>query len=165
MTLLKSIYHDIVSVFQPPSAALSSEVFDSILRHGRCTGCVIPPYLLEDMLAEPSFFNTLANLDFVQFGSGPLSQATGNQLLTRQKNCPHFIGSSECGLYLLLELDDPVQDWQYFRFHPWSGIDMRPISDDGETFEMFVVRSNAPKVPGVQPVFELFPELHEWRTR
>lgn len=165
LTLLKSLYHDIVSVFQPPSAALNAEVFDAILRYGNCNGCVIPPYLLEEMLGEPKFFDTLANLKFVQFGSGPLSTAAGNLLLTRQKNCPHFIGSSECGLYILLELDDPVKDWQYFRFHPWSGVDMRPLGGEGDAHEMFIIRSNAPKVPGMQPVFELFPELDEWPTK
>ena len=165
LTLLKSIYHDIVSVFQPPSAPLSSEVFDSILRHGNCNGCVIPPYLLEDMLAVPSYFDTLASMRFVQFGSGPLSKAAGDSLLTRQKACPHYIGSSECGLFLLLELDDPVADWQYFRFHPWSGVDMRPLEGDGSTSELFIVRSKAPNAPGMQPVFELFPDLTEWPTR
>ena len=88
MTLLKSLYHDIVSVFQPPLAALNAEVFDGILRYGRCTGCVIPPFLLEQMLEVPAYFDTLASLDFVQFGSGPLSKAAGDQLLTRQNDCP-----------------------------------------------------------------------------
>ena len=167
LTLLKSIYHDIVSVFQPPLAALNSEVFDGILRHGKCTGCVIPPYLLEDMLAVPAYFDTLASLDFVQFGSGPLSQAAGAQLLTRQKDCPHYIGSSECGLYILLELDDPIADWQYFRFHPWSGTDMRPLDDQNDMpRELFIVRTEeGRRVPGMQPVFELFPELEEWPTK
>lgn len=166
MTLLKSLYHDIVSVFQPASDALDAEVFNSILRYGRCTGCVIPPYLLEEMLSNPEHFDTLANLDFVQFGSGPLSQTAGKLLLTRQKNCPHFMGSSECGLYLLLELDDPVADWQYFRFHPWSGVNMRPIDDKNQNFEMVIVKSgdHTHTVPGMQPVFELFPEMDEWNT-
>lgn len=165
LTLLKSLYQDIVSVFQPPAAALNADVFDAILRHGRCSGCVIPPYLLEEMLTEPRHFDTLASLDFVQFGSGPLSQVAGETLLTRQKNCPHFIGSSECGLYILLELDDPAADWQYFRFHPWTGAEMRPIDDTNQICELFIVRSDAPKVPGMQPVFELFPEMKEWPTR
>ena len=165
LTLLKSLYQDIVSVFQPPAAALNADVFDAILRHGQCSGCVIPPYLLEEMLTEPRHFDTLASLDFVQFGSGPLSKVAGETLLTRQKNCPHFIGSSECGLYILLELDDPAADWQYFRFHPWSGADMRPIDDTNQICELFIVRSDAPKVPGMQPVFELFPDMEEWPTR
>ena len=159
------MYHDIVAVFQPPAVALTADVFDAILRHGQCNGCVIPPYLLEEMLTEPRHFDTLASLDFVQFGSGPLSKVAGETLLTRQKDCPHFIGSSECGLYILLELDDPAADWQYFRFHPWSGTDFRPIDDDHQVFELFIVRSDAPKIPGMQPVFELFPDLKEWPTK
>ncbi|KAF2481573.1 hypothetical protein BDY17DRAFT_326254 [Neohortaea acidophila] len=166
LTLLKSIYHDIVCIFQPPSAALDAHLFDGILRHGQCTGCVIPPYLLEEMLAVPNHFDTLASLKFVQFGSGPLSKAAGDLLLTRQNDCPHYIGSSECGLYILLELDDPVKDWQYFRFHPLSGVEMRPIGGDSTgTFELVVVRSAAQKhTPGLQPVFELLPDLNEWPT-
>lgn len=165
LTLLKSLYHDIVSVFQPPDVALSADLFDAILRYGNCSGCVIPPYLLEEMLTNPQQFDTLVSLDFVQFGSGPLSQKAGETLLTRQKNCPHFIGSSECGLYILLELDDPTADWQYFRFHPWSGADFRPIDDTNETYELFIVRSDAPKIAGMQPVFELFPDIDEWPTK
>ena len=154
-----------MSVFQPSAAALNADVFEGILRYGRCSGCVIPPYLLEEMLANPAHFDTLAGLDFVQFGSGPLTKAAGEMLLTRQKNCPHFIGSSECGLYILLELDDPTADWQYFRFHPWSGTDFRPVDDTNQVCELFIVRSDAPKIPGMQPVFELFPDLEEWPTR
>ena len=165
LTLLKSLYHDIISVFQPPAIALNADVFDAILRYGNCSGCVIPPYLLEEMLTDPQQFDTLASLDFVQFGSGPLSQKAGETLLTRQKNCPHFIGSSECGLYILLELDDPKADWQYFRFHPWTGADFRPIDETKQICELFIVRSDAPKVAGMQPVFELFPEIKEWPTK
>ncbi len=164
LTLLKSLYHDIVAVFQPPSIPLSADSFNDILRYGACTGCVIPPYLLEEMLADPRYFDTLAGLDFVQFGSGPLSLSAGNTLLTRQKNCPHFIGSSECGLFILLELDDSTADWQYFRFHPWSGVDMRPIDDEHSIHELVIVRLDAPVIPGMQPVFELFPDLKEWST-
>ena len=163
LTLLKSLYHDIVSVF-PPAVPLTAEVFDAILRHGKCNGCVIPPSLLEDMLAVPAYFDTLASLKFVQFGSGPLSKAAGDKLLTRQHDCPHYIGSSECGLYILLELDDPVQDWQYFRFHPWTGADMRIMNSDEKVRELFIVRGKN-TVPGIQPVFELFPDLEEWSTR
>ncbi|EME39170.1 hypothetical protein DOTSEDRAFT_75048, partial [Dothistroma septosporum NZE10] len=123
LSLLKSLYQDIIAVFQPANLPLTAQLYNDILRYGKCTGCVIPPYLLEEMLAEPSHFDTLASLDFVQFGSGPLSKSAGDKLLTRQKNCPHFIGSSETNIYALLELDDPVADWQYFRFHPSSGAD------------------------------------------
>lgn len=108
------------------------------------------------------YFDTLANLDFVQFGFGPLSKSAGEKLLSRQKNCPHFIGSSECGLFNLLELEDPVTDWQYFRFHPWSGAELRPLGHSEEICELVIVRSNPPSVPGIQPVFELFPNLAEW---
>jgi hypothetical protein len=64
-------------------------------------------------------------------------------------------------------LDDPIADWQYFRFHPWSGIDMRPLDDRNDMpRELFIVRTaEGRQVPGMQPVFELFPHLEEWPTK
>ncbi|EXJ70135.1 uncharacterized protein A1O5_07208 [Cladophialophora psammophila CBS 110553] len=115
--LLKSLYHDIVMVFQPPAVPLSASVVDGVLRHGKCDGTVIPPFLVEEMLGFPEYFDTLSSLKLVQFGSGPLSKYCGDTLLTRQKSCPHFIRK----------------------------IDVN--------------------VPGIQPVFELFPQLTEWPTR
>ncbi|KIX05583.1 uncharacterized protein Z518_06455 [Rhinocladiella mackenziei CBS 650.93] len=162
--LLKSLYHDIVMVFQPPAVPLSASVVDGILRHGKCDGTVIPPFLVEEMLGVPEYFDTLAGLKFVQFGSGPLSKYCGDTLLTRQKSCPHFIGTTEVGLIPMVELDDPEQEWQYFHFHRWSGADMRPIDDSGSLYELFIKKIDV-NVPGIQPVFELFPQLTEWPTR
>lgn len=164
MTLLKAIYHDIVMVHQPKVIPLTALTIDQILRYGSCTGCVLPPSLIEDMLPTDEFFDTLASLDFVQFGSGPMSKAAGDKLLKRQKTCPHFIGSSEAGLLTLLELEDPVLDWQYFHFHPWSGVDMCPVDEGAPTvWQLFVMRLG--DVMGLQPVFELFTGLKEWDTR
>lgn len=151
-------------VFQPPAVPLSAPVVDGILRHGKCDGTVIPPFLVEEMLSVPEYFDTLAMLKFVQFGSGPLSKYCGDTLLTRQKSCPHFIGTTEVGLIPLLELEDPEQEWQYFHFHKWSGIDMRPIDDSGSLCELFIKKTDV-NVPGLQPVFELFPHLNEWATK
>ncbi|PWY72566.1 hypothetical protein BO83DRAFT_445576 [Aspergillus eucalypticola CBS 122712] len=95
--LLKSLYHDIMMVFQPQGVPLSGTVVDSIIHHDSC------------------------NL------GGPMSKATGDALIARQPNCHHYIGSTEIGLLPLLELHDPIQDWQYFHFHPWSGVEMRPV--------------------------------------
>ncbi|KAK5449789.1 hypothetical protein LTS15_008361 [Exophiala xenobiotica] len=162
--LLKSLYHDIVMVFQPPAVPPSAPVVDGILRHGKCDGTVIPPFLVEEMLSVPEYFDTLAALKFVQFGSGPLSKSCGDTLLTRQKSCPHFIGTTEVGLIPLLEIEDPEQDWQYFHFHRWSGVVMRPIDDSGSLCELFIKKIDV-SVPGLQPVFELFPHLTEWPTR
>jgi hypothetical protein len=84
------------------------------------------------MIAVPSYFNTVGDLRFVQFASGPMSKATDDALIARQPSCPHYIGSTEIVLLPLLELHDPVQDWQYFHFHPWSGVEMRPAGGESE---------------------------------
>ncbi|KIW10701.1 hypothetical protein PV08_11665 [Exophiala spinifera] len=138
--LLKSLYHDIVMVFQPPAVPLSAAVVSGILRHGKCDGTVIPPFLMEEMLSVSEYFDTLAALKFVQFGSGRLSKYCGDTLLTRQKSCPHFMGTSE------------------------SGIDMRSIDDSSSLCELYIKKIGV-DIPGLQPIFELFPHLTEWATR
>ncbi|KAF9890498.1 hypothetical protein FE257_005903 [Aspergillus nanangensis] len=161
--LLKALYHDIILVFQPPLSPTSASTVDAVLRIGKCTGCVIPPFLVEEMLPNQSYFNTLSGLSFVQFGSGPMSKAAGDLLLTRQQNCPHYIGTTEIGLLPCLELDDPVEDWQYFNFHPWSGLEMRPLQGNDKLFELVIMRLPGNAI-GLQPVFELFPNKQEWAT-
>lgn len=151
-------------VFQPAAVPLSASLINSILIDGNCTGTVIPPFLVEELMAVPEYFDTLESLKFVQFGSGPLSKYCGDTLLTRQKVAPHYIGSTEVGILPVLQLEDPVQEWQYFHFHPYSGVDLRPVDEEGNLCELFIKKLDA-KIPGVQPVFELFPDLDEWSTR
>lgn len=151
-------------VFQPPDILINATSINEILRYGKCTGTVIPPYLVEEMIKVPEYFDALAALDFVQFGSGPLSKHGGDTLLTRQLNCPHFIGSTESGLLPVLELEDPQKEWQYFHFHPWSGVEMRPVVGETMLYELWVNNIGG-SIPGMQPTFEVFRDLKEWSMR
>lgn len=125
---------------------------------------MLPPFLVEEMIKVPEYFDTLAWLKFVQFGSGPMSKYTGDLLLTRQKSPAHFIGGSEYGVMPVLELEDPTNEWQYFHFHPWAGAEMRPYAEDDDVFELFIKKLDT-NVPGLQHPFETTPSLDALGTK
>jgi hypothetical protein len=112
------------------------------------------------MCDVPEFLDTFQRLNYIVFGSGPLSKASGDLLHQRNRNGLHWMGQTETELLPLVQLEDPEQDWQYFHFHPWSGYELRPVGD-GDLHELFVVRLKDPPYPGMQPVFELFPDRQE----
>lgn len=158
--LLKAIFLGLTIVYPPPSKLLNADILNAGLIYGKCDGCVLPPSLVEDMCDVPEFLDTFQRLNYIVFGSGPLSKASGDLLHQRNRNGLHWMGQTETELLPLVQLEDPEQDWQYFHFHPWSGYELRPVGD-GDLHELFVVRLKDPPYPGMQPVFELFPDRQE----
>ncbi|KAI1046888.1 hypothetical protein LB505_009749 [Fusarium chuoi] len=52
-------------------------------------------------------------------------------------------------------------EWAYYYFHPRTGVEMRPYSED--LSELVFVQN--PKLTATQPVFKTFPELDIWETK
>lgn len=97
----------------------------------------------------------------ILIGTGPLAPAAGN-LLAERVLVGQGIGCSETGL--LPNVIPDRQDWQWFEWHPThSGIKMEPLEGNEELCELVVHRTSG--LEKFQAVFELFPNLQEFRTR
>ena len=72
-------------------------------------------------------------------------------------------GASELGLIALVQSKGhrAIEDWKYVQFHPDTGGELRPVTNDLD--ELYIVRDL--KNEQQQPTFTLFPDLQEYPTR
>ncbi|KAM0700227.1 hypothetical protein Q7P35_011947 [Cladosporium inversicolor] len=129
-----------------------------ILKDTQPKASAFAPSLLEEICASDDGLATVAKLDHVFFGGGPLANETGDRLC-KLTHLQSIIGSTEAGFLHALVLQDPL-DWQYFEWAPGSGIMMEP-AEDGLS-ELVVKKDGDRRGKGI---FHTFPELQEWRTK
>ncbi|CZR57114.1 related to NRPS-like enzyme [Phialocephala subalpina] len=161
---MRSLLYDGVVVLGPSQAVQNSKIVNDIMAVMPCKAIALPPSLLEDMVKEyrEEFEQNSGELLHVFYGGGPLAESTGNYLSRRVRDMCMIYGQTEIAMPPLL-VPEP-EDWQYFHFHPThSGIEMEPIHDEEDHFELILNRQS----PNVwhQPVFENFPHLEQWRTK
>lgn len=59
----------------------------------------------------------------------------------------------------------PKSHWRYMEFHPSLAPDMQPISPSNPLHELVIHRHPNPKYAWSTPIFTVFPEKEEWRSR
>ncbi|EFR05300.1 ochratoxin A non-ribosomal peptide synthetase [Nannizzia gypsea CBS 118893] len=141
-----------------PDRPVSSEFLTSVIDSLKPTAALFAPCILEDMSTSSKAIDALSTLRHVYYGGGPLATETGNKICERTK-LVNFIGMTEAGFVLSL-VPQEKKDWSYFEWSPSFGIKMEPM-DDGRS-EMVINRHER---PDLQPIFNTFPELNEYRTK
>jgi thioester reductase-like protein len=116
------------------------------------------PSLLEEACSTDDGLATVAKLQHIFFGGGPLANEAGDRLC-KLTHLQSIIGSTEAGFIHGLVLKDPL-DWQYFEWAPDSGIVMEPAEDG---LSELVIKKNGDRTG--KGIFYTFPELEEWRTK
>jgi long-subunit acyl-CoA synthetase (AMP-forming) len=66
---------------------------------------------------------------------------------------------------MLSMLVAPKSHWSYFEFHPTVGPSLDLINEEEGLYEVVIRRHPDPKYAWTTSVFDVFPELEEWRTR
>lgn len=133
------------------------------LKHTTATCALLAPPFMEEAAHNPELLDFLAaNLDSVFFAGGNISRASG-EVISKKLKLFIVIGMSEAGVLPTIRPADrwPTEDWAYFHFHPDAGIEFQHITED--QYEAVVIRNSDPE--RAQPIFHVFPELKEWRTR
>ena len=150
-------YFDVVPVLGP-LRPLTAELANDIHVHGNVKVSCLPPSVIEDLLATPTYHEKLSTLDCVMYGGGPLSHRAGD-CLAQITSVVCLMGSTETML-LPTEVADRI-DWQYFGFSPCMGGEFRHLWDD--LYELFIVRNSG--FEASQSVFYTFPKLQEYNTK
>lgn len=99
----------------------------------------------------------LGALNYVITGGGALSKAAGDAIINKT-TLVNVLGTTELGTFPSLAVDQ--KDWAYLRSNIYTGVEFRHVSGDG--YEMVVVRDE--RLKGMQPTFEMFPDLQEFST-
>lgn len=153
-----SIFHHI-PIAICPDKPLSVDLLVKVIQQAKPTTAVFPPSILEDMSHSQEGLAALSSLDSACFGGAPLSPEAGS-ILSRHINLRTAIGSSEMGAISTL-IPEGEDNWGYFEWNPFFGIDMQSIGDG--LYELVIPRrENARTVHGI---FHTFPTLHEYRSK
>lgn len=156
MMLATTTYFDVIPVLGP-STPLAAEIANEIHIHGVLKVTCNPPSIIEDLLNNPAYHETLKTLDCVMYGGGPLSKYPGDQL-AKTISVVYLMGSKETMLLPTVIADRT--NWQYFGFSPCKGGELRYLWAD--LYQLFILRSSEYETS--QSVFYTFPELQEFDT-
>ncbi|KAK4955159.1 putative secondary metabolism biosynthetic enzyme [Elasticomyces elasticus] len=119
---------------------------------------VLPPALLEQMVATKEGLEALWELDLVVFGGAPLAGAVGDKIVEKT-SLVSLLGATETGFMPTL-VPSPATDWAYFEWAPGGGLVLEPQGDD--LHELVIKRNKDRKYQGI---FHSFPQHQEWRTK
>jgi hypothetical protein len=139
----------------PTSPSLAAD----ILKYSAAQGALLPPALIDGLCDDAEGLRCLRNLDYLYFAGAPLSQRSAEKLISYVPVRP-AMGSTEAGAYSIRIIDRHL-DWQFYSFRPGMGLELRYVADD--MYEAVFVRK--PEVERWQQVFQVYPELEEFRTK
>ena len=162
MGILNAIYNRVTIVFPLGSTPPSIEGLIGILRNTKADFAMMAPYTLEALAKNMEVLDEVAShLKMLVFGGGSLPEPLGDTIAGKVK-LASSLGSSETAGYptIFPAGFDHMRDWKYAQIHPAAGVEFEPRANDG--FELVVKRSIVAEP--YQPVFELFPELQEYKT-
>lgn len=150
------VFNNIATVLAP-ARPLTANIVNLLQVHGKCTGLVTPPSLLDDLARDSSFLSDLGRLKYVAYSGGPLSRSAGDKIASVTKLFNWF-GSTEAAMYPTVIHDE---GWEYVEFSPFLGFELRLIEDN--LYELVFVRNDTCDL--FQGVFCTYPELSEYPTK
>ena len=160
---LNAIFNRTVIVFPSPSAPPSVEGLVGMMQNTEADWAVMAPSMLEALAKDPVLLEKVSkHLKLLVFSGGSLPKPMGDVIASKIK-LASFLGSSETAGYptIFPHNFDATEDWQYAHIHPAAGVEFeQQVTDE---FELVVKRSVIAEP--YQPVFEVFPDLTEYRTK
>ncbi|MCJ1463036.1 hypothetical protein MMC07_001640 [Pseudocyphellaria aurata] len=138
---------------------MSAEAILSLIEVTHATAAAVPPSIVSDISKSPNLLNILdaMKLKYIVFGGGTMPKAAGDVVIEKTM-LVNLYGSTELGP--LRTISTERKDWAYLHPSIDAGVDFRHVSGDG--YEMVVVRDE--RLEGMQPTFEVFPDLQEYPT-
>lgn len=156
-----AIFFDAIFILGSPDVPVTAKQVVDVIKYGRVQFASLPPSISNDIVKMYSaeFEECLPTLEKILTGGGPLATEAG-QYLWNKVQILQLIGSTECGAIPTLRTDR--EDWEYFYFHPAAGGLVMEPREDGLS-ELVIKRM--PGQEETQAVFQVFPDLQEWRTK
>lgn len=157
--LFPAIY-DMTLVLGHPDVPMSAHYVSQILAQGVVTSLLTPPSILEDLSNNTSSLEHLTHLKHIGYGGGPLKPDIGNMLAPIVPHIFSFIGATENGWFHNVSGADN-RTWDSLRFYSDIGYQFDEVSEG--LFEFVIV--NDPRTNKYHGIFEVFPDLKEYRLR
>ncbi|TFK74185.1 putative aminoadipate reductase [Pluteus cervinus] len=160
------VFHQLTIAVYPPCVFSKGQLPitpspDNVIEHTRRTkagALIIVPAFLQAWARLPSAISVLTNLEYVQFGGGPLASKLGQELVRSGVNLISFYGGTEFGGISILKTDPSTEDgWEWFEFN--EKVPIRWVPQGDGTFEMQVLTS-----PIYQPSVKNLPDVEGYAT-
>lgn len=155
-----------------PDAHYTIETTMELIRRNDPCMLIAPSFILDKIASDDHLLKEVSSkVSMVGFGSGPLSQDTGDTL-SQHFRLLDMYGTSEIGLVHKLASIGPrdAGAWNSIMPHPNDNIQFRQVGGTEDkknvsesVYEAMVVRNTSPEQE--QPVFKLFPHVQEWSTK
>ncbi|CAI6333958.1 unnamed protein product [Periconia digitata] len=160
LSLQVTIYHNAILVAGPSGTGgqATPQTALSVLKHAKVQGALLPPSLIDSLVATPSGLDALRDLEYLYFAGAPMKPSTAHTLINENNvTLKPGMGSTEAGLYWMHDTDE----WEYYSFRPAMGIEFRKRT--AELYELVFVRQ--PEWERYQLVFHIHVELAEFPTK
>lgn len=154
-----TVMYEMTLVFGHPDIPTTADYVAQLLKPGIITSILAPPSILEDLSKDPSALQDLAKLRRVAYGGGPVRTETGKALSELVPHFFSFIGATEVGWHHTILGGNEL--WDSLRWYADIGYELEEISDG--IFELVIV--NNEQTNKYQGIFEVFPNLKEYRTK
>lgn len=159
--LALALYAGVQIIFPPAGQPLNAGIVDLIHEFGDVQTSCLPPAILEDLSKNPSSLQKLRNVQYIITGGAPLPKSVGDIIQAMGPRIFNTLASTETGVVPTIGV--AREDWQWVRFAPNYGIELRPHNDEEDLHELYFVRDA--KLCGRQGVFENYPTLQEYSTQ
>ena len=148
------------SILPPQShKPLDAATVASALHHANASSMLVVPSILEEMSKDPELSDVLRRVPNVIFSGGTLSKEAGDKLKDKT-HLTSYIGATEFAIFPHLMVEES-EDWEYSAIDPCYNVEFCLHVDN--MYEAVIVRSKDCEM--YQPVWSIFPDLHEYHTR
>ncbi|KAH9207688.1 hypothetical protein DL95DRAFT_527768 [Leptodontidium sp. 2 PMI_412] len=166
-----SIFFGTTPVIPPPDEPATPKIARDIATSIQLKSIIAAPSIIDYIFSEhgKELKAHLTNLELVVWFGGPLAHSTGIWITTHLPTTTLYqiYGSTEANNIPLLV--PPKSHWSYMEFHPLLlstlALVLEPISPTNPLHEVVIRRHPNPAYAWSTPIFHLFPEKEEWRTR
>ncbi|KAF4632064.1 hypothetical protein G7Y89_g6066 [Cudoniella acicularis] len=151
--------YEMILVLGHPDVPMSAPYVSELLKHRAITSLLTPPSTLEELSKDLAAVKELGQLKHIGYGGGPLSPIVGANLAEKVPHLHSYIGATEEGWFYNISGDNSV--WDSLKFYSDIGYRFDEISEG--IFELVIV--NDPRTNKYHGIFQVFPELKEYRMR
>ncbi|KAE8449384.1 hypothetical protein EG329_008285 [Mollisiaceae sp. DMI_Dod_QoI] len=164
--IFKALFGGIAVVIGPPNTPTTPKIACDIARSIELKTVMAAPHVVDSLFLEhgEELKEHFSKLEHIIWFGGPLAHTTGDWIVA---HLPHvhlwqFYGSTEMAWFPMLVA--PKTHWSYMEFHPHLGPTMEPVPGS-DLHEIIVHPHPDPEHAWTTPVFDIFPEHKEWRSR
>ncbi|KAJ9237119.1 putative nonribosomal peptide synthetase [Paecilomyces variotii] len=159
VTFMSAIFHDRRFAYAPDKPISTGLILDTI-EATHSAAALLPPSLLEEASHDPHALRILSQLKEIYFGGAPLAPEAGDKI-SKITNLRTALGTSEIGLISNIV---PLhrEDWGYFEWNPSYGVEMEPVGDGENLYELVIPRKENYEYQGI---FYTFPDIQRYHTK